>query len=257
MVKQLDGKVAIVTGATYGIGKAIADLFAQEGAKITLAARDENKGKAALEEVKMKSDAIFVKTDVSKSSEVKRMVDETILKFDRIDVLVNNAGVAPLGTILDSTEETWDYTIGVNLKGVFLCCKCVIPHMLRNRSGSIVNIGSINSFMAMENEAVYDASKGGVLMLTRAIALDFAKSNIRANCICPGAIETPLLMTQLKMAPDPEKVTRELVAKHPVGRMGKPEEIAKAALFLATDSSSFITGTTIAVDGGILAGWPS
>jgi len=257
MAKQLEGKVAIVTGATYGIGKAIADLFALEGAKMILAARDESKGKAALEDVRKKTDALFVKTDVSKSSEVKKMVDEAVDKFGRIDILVNNAAVAPLGTILDSTEETWDYTIDVNLKGVFLCCKYAIPHMLRNRGGSIINIGSINSFMAMENEAVYDASKGGVLMLTRAIALDFAKSNIRANCICPGAIETPLLMTQLKMAPDPEKVTKDLIAKHPVGRMGKPEEIAKAALFLATDSSSFITGTTLAVDGGILAGWPS
>jgi len=257
MEKQLDGKVALVTGATYGIGKAIADLFAVHGAKVILAARDETKGVVALADVRRKSDAIFIKTDVSKSSEVKKMVDEAINKFGRIDILVNNAGIAPQGTILDTPEDVWDYTIDVNLKGVFLCCKQVIPHMLRNHGGSIVNIGSINSLAAMENEAAYDASKGGVLMLTRAIALDFAKSNIRANCICPGAIETPLLTTQLKMAPDPEKVTRDLIAKHPIGRMGKPEEIAKVALFLATDSSSFITGTAIPVDGGILAGWPS
>src|SRR5271167_3552473 len=153
MAKQLDEKVAIVTGATYGIGKAIADLFALEGAKMILAARDESKGKAALEDVRKKTDALFVKTDVSKSSEVKKMVDEAVDKFGRIDILVNNAGVAPLGTILDSTEETWDYTIDVNLKGVFLCCKYVIPYMKKNGGGAIINMGSVNSFMAMGNEA--------------------------------------------------------------------------------------------------------
>ena len=252
---KLEGKVAIVTGATDGIGKAIALKFAKEGARIMMVGRDEAKGRAALEKVREHGDATYFKADVSNSSQVKKLVDETIQKYGRIDILVNNAAIVSVGTVVNTSEEIWDQVIDINMKGVFLCCKYVIPYMQKKGGGAIVNIGSINSLMAMENEAVYDASKGGVLMLTRAIALDFAKSNIRANCICPGAIETAMLKTSLDGAPDPAKAREWITARHPVGHLGKPDEIAEAALFLASDASSFVTGTALPVDGGILAGW--
>jgi NAD(P)-dependent dehydrogenase (short-subunit alcohol dehydrogenase family) len=252
---KLSDKVAVVTGATDGIGLAIALAFAKEGAKVVLLGRDEVKGKAALAKVKEYGEAVYFKADVSSSSQIKTVVEETIRRYGRIDVLVNNAGVVHAGTILTTTEETWDYLIDVNLKGVFLCCKYVIPHMQKQGGGAIVNIGSINALMAMENEAAYDASKGGVLMLTKAIALDFAKSNIRTNCILPGAVQTAMLNASLNAAPDPKKAREWTVQRHPVGRMGKPEEIAPVAVFLASDDSSFMTGAAVPVDGGILAGW--
>jgi len=252
---KLEGKVAIVTGATDGIGKAIALMFAKEGAKVMMIGRDEAKGRAALKEVRECGEATYFKVDVSNSLQIKKMVEETIQEYGRIDILVNNAALCPAGTVLSTSEETWDQVIDTNLKGVFLCSKYAIPYMQKNGGGAIVNIGSINSLMAMENEAAYDASKGGVLMLTKAIALDFAKANIRVNCILPGAIETAMLRASLGTSPDPTKARQWITSKHPVGRTGKPDEIAEAALFLASDSSSFITGAAIPVDGGILAGW--
>jgi len=253
--RKLNGKIAFITGATDGIGKAIALLFAKEGAKIVMIGRDEVKGNSALEEVKQNGEAVYLKADVSNSTQIRNAVDKTIQKYGRIDILVNNAGVSPVGNVVDTSEEDWDYAINVNLKGVFLCCKYVIPYMEKNRGGVIINMGSINSLMALEKEAAYDASKGGVLMLTKATAIDFAKSNIRVNCICPAAIETTSLKAVFDSSPDPAKMRQSFTAKHPVGRIGQPGEIAKVAVFLATDSSSFITGAAIPVDGGILAGW--
>jgi len=252
---KLEGRVAVVTGGSDGIGRAIALAFAREGAKVVIVGRDEVKGRRALNELKGVGEAAYFKVDVSDSERVRRMVTDTIQKYGRIDILINNAAICPAGDVLTTSEAAWDEVIDVNLKGVFLCSKYVIPHMQRNGGGVIVNIGSINSLMAMENEAAYDASKGGVLMLTKAMALDFARSNIRVNCICPGAIETPMLNASLGTAKDPKAARASLTQKHPLRRTGKPEEIAQAALFLATDDSSFITGATIPVDGGILAGW--
>jgi NAD(P)-dependent dehydrogenase (short-subunit alcohol dehydrogenase family) len=252
---KLEGKVAIITGATDGIGKAIAATFAKEDGKVMMVARDVAKGQAAMKEVGALGEAVYFKADVSDSSQVRKMVEATLEKYGRIDILVNNAAVCPPGTVVTTSEETWDYIIDVNMKGTFLCCKYAIPNMEKNGGGSIVNIGSINSLMAMENEAAYDASKGGVLMLTKAIALDFAKAKIRANCILPGAIETAMLRGSLANSPDPIKAREWITSKHPIGRVGNPEEVAEAALFLASDSSSFITGAVIPVDGGILSGW--
>ena len=252
---KLEGKVAVITGGTDGIGKAVALTFAKEGAKIMMVGRDEKKGQSALEEVRRFGEATYFKGDVSDSSQVRRLVEETIRRYGRIDILVNNAAVCPPGTVVTTSEEAWDQVIDVNLKGVFLCCKYVIPHMEKAGGGAIVNIGSINSLMAMENEAAYDASKGGVLMLTRAMALDFAREKIRVNCICPGAIETTMLKASLDTSDNPEAARQSLTAKHPLRRTGTPDEVAQAALFLATDASSFVTGAVIPVDGGILAGW--
>jgi NAD(P)-dependent dehydrogenase (short-subunit alcohol dehydrogenase family) len=254
---KLAGKVAIVTGGTIGIGAATASLFLEQGARVVISGRDEKRGKAALKELTVHGGEVsYVRADVSKSAEVQRMVNETVDSFGRIDVLVNNAGINPVGTVLDTEEEVWDQIMAINLKGPYLCSKYVIPHMLEVGGGSIINIGSINSFMAFENEVAYDASKGGVLMLTRATALDFAKKNIRVNCICPGAISTPLLETIFNESPNPEEMKQAMIGRHPLHRIGSPEEVARAILFLASDDSSFITGAALAVDGGILAGWP-
>jgi len=252
---KLHEKCAIVTGGTSGIGKATALLFAREGAKVVLVGRDESRGRATASIIdKEGGQATFVKADVSRSSDVKKMVEETIQTYRRIDILFNNAGVNPIGTAVDTPEEVWNYVISVNLTGAFLCCKYVLPHMLKQGGGVIINMGSVNSFMAFENEVAYDASKGGVLMLTKATALDFAKRNIRVNCICPGIIKTPLVQ---KISDESGEPTIDAIRKkHPMNRLGLPEEVAKVALFLASDDSSFITGEAIAVDGGILAGWP-
>ena len=256
MVK-LQGKVAIVTGGTSGIGQAVALLFVEEGAKVAVIGRSESKGEATLDKIKSNGGkALFIKTDVSKSGDVKKMIEETMNAYGRIDILVNNAGINPVGTTLDTSEELWDQVMGINLKGTFLCSKYALRHMLDQGGGSIINVGSINSFMSFENEVAYGVSKGGVLMFTKATALDFAKKNIRVNCICPGAIKTPMLQEVFNESPDPKAVEDLMKSKHPMNRIASPEEVAKVALFLACDDSSFITGAAIPVDGGILAGWP-
>ena len=254
---KLLGKSAIITGGTSGIGRATGLLFAREGARIVLVGRDKPKGDSALEEIRKEGgEAIFVSADVSKSSEVKRIVEAAIQKYGRIDILFNNAGVNPTGTAENTSEEVWDRVIGINLTGVFLCSKYVIPHMLKQGRGVIINTGSANSFMAWENEVAYDASKGGVLMFTKATALDYAKKNIRVNCICPGLIITPLVQKMWDESPDAKKAEEQMIKKHPMKRAGLPAEIARVALFLASDDSSYITGAAIPVDGGLIAGWP-
>lgn len=253
---KLSGKVAIITGGTTGIGKATALLFLREGAKVVIAGRDEAKGKAALEVLLEESKEVtYIKADVSKSFDVKRLINKTVKTYGKINILFNNAAINPLGSATETSEELWNEVIAINLTGVFLCSKYVIPYMIEAGGGSIVNTGSINSFMATKNEVAYHSSKGGVLMLTRATALDYANRNIRVNCICPGAIETPLLETLLNEFPNPEEIRAEMIKRHPVNRIGVPEEVANLALFLASDDSSFVTGTAIPVDGGILAGW--
>ncbi|MDG6925150.1 MAG: SDR family oxidoreductase [Nitrososphaerota archaeon] len=254
---KLQGKVAIVTGGNSGIGRATSLLFAREGAKVVVAARDASKGEEVVQQIKRVSgEAVFVKTDVSKSEDVKRLVERTVSLYGRVDILFNNAALSPVGNVLTTSEEEWRAVIDTNVNGAFLCTRYVLPHMLKQGGGAIVNTGSINSLMAMKDEAAYDTSKGGVLMLTRATAMDFAKDGVRVNCICPGAIETPMLRDILDKAPNPEEAEADLIRKHALGRVGTPEEVARVALFLASDDSSFITGAAIAVDGGMLAGWP-
>jgi len=254
---KLLGKSAIITGGTSGIGRATGLLFAREGARIVLVGRDKPKGDSALEEIRKEGgEAIFVSADVSKSSEVKRIVEAAIQKYGRIDILFNNAGVNPTGTAENTSEEVWDRVIGINLTGVFLCSKYVIPYMIKQGCGVIINTGSVNSFMASENEVAYDASKGGVLMFTKATALDYAKKNIRVNCICPGLIITPLVQKMWDESPDAKKAEEQMIKKYPMKRAGLPAEIARVALFLASDDSSYITGAAIPVDGGLIAGWP-
>jgi meso-butanediol dehydrogenase / (S,S)-butanediol dehydrogenase / diacetyl reductase len=254
---KLEGRVAIITGGNSGIGRASSILFAREGAKVVVAARNASNGAKVVKEIEdAEGEALFVKTDVSKSEDARALVEKTIAAYGRVDILFNNAALSPVGTVLTTTEEEWRAVIDTNINGTFLCTRYAIPHMIKQGGGSIINTGSINSMMAMRDEAAYDASKGGVLMLTRATALDFAKDNIRANCILPGAIETPMLRDILGQASDPEAAESELVRKHALARIGTPEEVAKVALFLASDDSSFVTGAAYAVDGGMLGGWP-
>ena len=257
MKKRLQGRVAIVTGGTSGIGRATALLFAEEGAKVVVAGRDVHRGAGVVDQIKaIGGAAFFVRTDVSKSVDVEKLIEQTIKGYGRIDILFNNASISPVGNALDTSEETWDDVLSVNLKGTFLCTKEALPHMIEAGGGVVINTASVNSFTAMTNEVAYDASKGGVLMFTRATALDFAKNKIRVNCICPGAIDTPMLRALFDASPDPRKARSELTGKHPIGRIGSPEEVARVALFLASDDSSFVTGAAIAVDGGLLSGWP-
>jgi len=253
---KLKGRVSIITGGNSGIGRATALLFAREGSRVVIAGRNPSRGREVVAAIRKEhGEATFVRTDVSKSPDVRKLIETTVKRFGKVDVLFNNAALSPVGTVLEPSEEEWADVIGTNLTGTFLCTRYVLPHMIKRKRGVIINTGSINSLMAMKKEAAYDASKGGVLMLTRAVAMDVAEFNIRVNCICPGAIETPMLRDILGQAPDPEAAEADLIKKHPLGRIGSPEEVANMALFLASDESSFVTGAALPVDGGMLGGW--
>lgn len=251
---KLDGKVALITGAGSGMGRATALLFADEGAKVAVADYAPIGGQETVGMIKeVGGEAFFIETDVSKADDAKRMVGITVQTYGRIDVLYNNAGTSQ-GMVLtaETTEEDWDRVIDVNLKGVFLGSKYVIPVMLDQSGGVIINTASVVGLLASAGLSAYCASKAGVILLTKTMALEYARRNIRVNCICPGAIETP--MTAPMIPVDPEARPAAMLAQSPMGRMGQPKEIAKAALYLASDDSTFVTGTTLIVDGGWTAG---
>jgi NAD(P)-dependent dehydrogenase (short-subunit alcohol dehydrogenase family) len=254
---RLKDKVAIVTGATSGIGRAGAILFAREGAKVVVVGRRKAAGEETVKRIKgIGGKAIFVKADVSKASEIKRMVDETVQTYGKIDILFNNAGILPEASkkqLKDLSEEVWDRVMAVNVKGVFLTSKHVIPEMIKTGGGSIINTSSNVGHIAMKHRSVYVTSKGGVTLLTKAMALDYAPYNIRANCICPAVVETEMASAFLKTARKDKKLWGEMMSKIPLGRVGTPEDVAYAALFLASDESSWITGSSLMVDGGYTA----
>lgn len=252
---RLQDRVAIITGAGSGIGREAALLFAGEGATVVVADLGEESGQRTAREVKDAGGAAaFVRTDVSRATDVERLVAETERRFGRLDVIFNNAGIFPDqdGSVIDTDEDVWDFVMNVNLKGVYLGCKYAIPAMLRSGGGSIINTASFVALIgAATPQIAYTSSKGGVLSMTREIAVDFARRNIRANAICPGPVDTPLLQSILS---DPDKRERRLV-HIPIGRFAYPREIAQAALFLASDDASYVTGSTITVDGGITAAY--
>jgi 3-oxoacyl-[acyl-carrier protein] reductase len=249
---NLKDKVAIITGARRGMGRTHALIFAEAGAKVVVSDISLDECQKVVDEIKDRGgDALAIKCDISQREEVDSMVSETIKNFGKVDVLVNNAGVADFKEFLSMTEEDWDRTININLKGYFLCSHAVAKEMAKQKSGVIVNIGSIamgQVGIAFPNLVHYVSSKGGVAGLTQALALDLAKYNIRVNAIAPGAIETPMV--------DPIKAdkqaTESLISRLPMKRMGQPEEISSAVLFLASDAASYITGSILNVDGGWL-----
>lgn len=252
---RLEGKVAVVTGGGSGIGRVAALLFASEGASVVVADVAADQATSAADEIVAAGGrAVAVGVDVSDQEQVQAMVDTAVSSFGGLHVIFNNAGIFPDddGGVLDTPPETWARVMDVNLKGVWLGCRAAVPAMLDSGGGSIVNVASFVALMgAATAQLAYTASKGGVLAMTRELAVEYARQGIRANSLCPGPIETPLLAELLA---DPERRQRRLV-HIPIGRFGRPEEIAKAALFLASDESSFVTGSSLVVDGGITAAY--
>jgi NAD(P)-dependent dehydrogenase (short-subunit alcohol dehydrogenase family) len=248
----VQGKIALVTGGGSGIGRATALKLAKEGAKVMIADYvPEGGGRTVRMIEEAGGEASFVAADVSVTKQVEAMVAKTVETYARIDCAFNNAGIeGRMANTVECTEETWDRTIAINLKGVWLCMKYEIPQMLKQGGGTIVNTASIAGLVGFEGLPAYNASKGGVVQLTRTAALEFATKNIRVNCVCPGVIRTPMVERLL----DNRSFTEEqLNAGEPVGRMGKPEEIAEGVLWLLSDASSFVTGHPLAIDGAWVA----
>jgi NAD(P)-dependent dehydrogenase (short-subunit alcohol dehydrogenase family) len=252
---RLDGKVALITGAGNGMGRVAAECFAGEGARIVVADHDEGLGAETVATIEAAGgEAAFVKVDVSDSRDVDAMVTFSRQRFGALHVLYNNAGIFPAddGGATETPESTWERVMDVNLKGVWLGCKYGIPAMLESGGGSIINVASFVALMgAATAQIAYTASKGGVLSMTREIAVEYARQGIRANALCPGPIATPMLE---ELMSDPARRQRRLV-HIPMGRLGRAEELANAALFLASDESSFMTGSQLVVDGGITAAY--
>ncbi len=250
--RRFTGKGVIVTGGASGIGKATVERFLEEGAKVAIIDVSVESGEAALKELKKKGfrPLLFV-GDVTKSSDVKKMVREAKAKLGRVDILFNNAGILVEGTVEDVTEKDWDRIMAVNVKGVFLMSKEVVPIMLKQRKGVIVNNASCSGLVGDRNAIAYNTSKGAVVLMTKCLALDYAKKNIRVNCVCPGEIDTPMFRQEARSRKMPvEEYRKELCEYHPIGRLGVPSEVANAVLFLASDQASFITGAAFSVDGG-------
>ncbi len=248
---RLQGKVSLITGAATGIGEASALLFAEEGAKIVVADVKATEGLETVDKIKeFGGQAIFVEADVARSEDVRRMIEKTVKNFGKLDVLFNNAGISIHKSIQETTEEDWDRVIDTNLKGVFLGCKYAVPQMLKQGEGTILNTASEVGLVGANNLVAYCASKGGVIQFTKALSLDLAAKNIRVNSLCPGITMTPLLKSSIVNSPDPEARKRFLESSAPISRIAEPEEIAKGALFLASNESSFMTGAALVIDGG-------
>ena len=249
---RLAGKVAIITGAGSGMGRVAAQMFAAQGARVVVADFDERAGNETVASVRDASgEASFVRTDVSNEADAKAMVDHAMATYGRVDALYNNAGVMPEPdhSVIDTDVATWDKVMAVNVRGVFLGCKYAIPQMLEQGSGSVINISSFVALLGCSvPQDAYTASKGAVLSLTRSLAVQFGPRGVRSNAICPGPIETPLLMDWLLK----DEAAKQLrLARNPSGRFGKPEEIVSAAIYLASDESRWTNGAHFVIDGGI------
>ena len=253
MTTELEGKVGLVTGGTSGIGRGTAVLFAKAGAKVVVAGRRAPEGEETIELIHAAGgNGVFVKTDVSKASEVEALIQKVVERFGRLDVAFNNAGIEGVLTpIVRQSEEDWDRTIEINLKGVWLCLKYEIRQMLKQGgNGAIVNTASITGLVGAIGAAAYSASKHGVIGLTQTAALENAKSGIRINAVCPGFTETPMADRVLRVP----AVHKYVLSCHPIGRLGRPAEIAEAVVWMCSDRASFMTGQSLVLDGGFLAG---
>lgn len=252
---HLRGKVALITGGASGIGRETALLFAREGATVSVVDVDEVGGEAVASGIVESGGlACFVRCDVTCAADCQRAVQCTVSELGGLDILFNNAGIIRRSTVLDTTEEDWDLVMAVNLKSIFLLSKAAIPIMARAGGGVIINTASGWGLVGGRRAASYCASKGAVVNLTRAMALDHGGQNIRVNCVCPGDTDTPLLHAEARQLGQPEQQFLAESAQRPLQRIGRPEEIAEAVLYLASDASSFVTGTAMVVDGGGLAG---
>ncbi|MDZ4844560.1 MAG: SDR family oxidoreductase [Chitinophagales bacterium] len=250
MEKIFENKVAIVTGGSFGIGRAASIAFAQGGAKVAVV--DVVEDTETVNAIKAAGgEAIFIKCDVSKSADVQAMVEKTVKTYGRLDFAFNNAGIegAPAPTH-ECTEENWDKTIGINLKGIWLCMKYEIPHMLKQGKGAIVNCASIAGIVGFQGLTAYVATKHGVVGITKTAALEYAKAGVRVNAVCPGVIKTPMID---RFTGKKKEAEQQFINMEPIGRMGEPEEVANAVLFLCSDAASFVTGNAMAVDGGWIA----
>lgn len=248
---RLKDKIALITGAGAGIGRATALAFAREGARVALMGRK----RGPLEDVArdIGDAALVVPGDVGDREQIGPAVEETARHFGGLNVVVNNAGALIAGTAESHTEEEWDVTFAVNVKGLWLLSRAALPHMRKAGGGSIINLSSVLGLVGARNRVAYAASKGAVTLMTKAMALDHAHENIRVNCICPGVVDTELVADFVRKAPDPEVARAARIALHPLGRFGEPEDIASCAVFLASDESSWMTGAAVPVDGGYTA----
>ena len=249
---RLDGKICVITGAGGGMGREAALLFTEEGAQVCVADVNLEAAESTASEAR---DAFAIQVDVADEASVKAMMDATAERYGGIDVLYNNAGISPNddASVLDTSVEAWDRVQAVNTKGVFLCCKHGIPHLQQRGGGSVINVASFVAILgAATSQISYTASKGAVLSMTRELAVQFARENIRVNALCPGPVETPLLLSIF--GDDPAALERRRT-HWPMGRLAKPREIVNGALFLASDESSYVTGSTFLVDGGLTAAY--
>ena len=252
---SLQQKTALVTGAGSGIGAAIAELFARAGARVFVTDRVETSAREVQQRITDAGDtADWGLLDIAEEAQCKSVADQVLNQAGRLDILVNNAGVGHVGTLETTEVKDLDRVCAVNVRGTFLITKAFLPPMLARGSGVIVNIASIGGLVGVRDRLAYTISKHAVVGLTRAMALDHAKQGIRINAICPGRVETPWVQQRLREYPDPQKAYEEMCATQPMGRMGKPEEIAAAALYLASDEAAFVTGATLTPDGGWSAG---
>ena len=248
---RMEGKIALITGGGTGIGRATALAFAREGAKVTLMGRRLEPLVITAREIG--GSALVVTGDLSSAPDIDDAIRSTVARFGGLNVLVNNGAVLHAGTAESHTEQEWDETFNINVKGTWMLSRAVLPPMRSAGGGSIVNLSSVLGLVGARNRAAYAASKGAVTLLTKSMALDHAHENIRVNCICPGIVDTDLVAGFVKNSPNPEKALQERIALHPIGRFGTPDDIAACAVFLASDESKWITGAAIPVDGGFTA----
>jgi len=251
---EFEGKVTVVTGGASGIGRATALAFAREHASVVVADTDSEGGQRTASDITSGGGkAIFVAADVTVAADAQRITSEAVRAFGGVDILHNNAGIVRFATLTETSEELWDLVVNVNLKSIYLVSKYAIPEIIRRGGGAIVNMGSVHSFATAKRYAAYAAAKGGVMQLTKQMAIDYAPHQIRVTCICPAAIETPLFRSALVLEPDPLAARKQCEQGHALNRIGQPEEIAEVVLFLASPRASFVTGAAYPVDGGMLA----